>query len=192
MKVLSTLTNFYFVKKTFKIKHEVNFNILAFYYRQLQIFTGLCNECFQMQAWPAYQFCGGLVTIAMLYSLLLFNDILHGAVIGFLATNIIMFTFVNCFILDARSRPMLASKKFLKKMFRSNKHRKCLEGRVSHRFLKSCSLIVFRMGIFHKMDRQRGPSYIKFILQRTFFLVVQTKLGGEFWRNVEATLPISR
>lgn len=50
------------------------------------------------------------------------------------------------------------------------------------KFFQSCPKISIRVGEFHKMDSERAPAFIRFILQRTFFLVFKTKLtfgGGD-------------
>lgn len=47
----------------------------------------------------------------------------------------------------------------------------------SKKFFKSCPPITIRVGEFHKMDNERAPAYVRFVLQRTLFLVVRTKLN---------------
>lgn len=47
----------------------------------------------------------------------------------------------------------------------------------SKKFFKSCPPIAIRVGEFHKMDSERAPAYVRFVLQRTLFLVVKTKLN---------------
>lgn len=47
----------------------------------------------------------------------------------------------------------------------------------ARKFLKSCPVIAISVGEFHKMDSERVPAFIRFISQRTFFLVLKTKLG---------------
>lgn len=47
-----------------------------------------------------------------------------------------------------------------------------------------CLVIALKLGEFHKMDRQRAPTFIKFIIQRIFLLVSKTNLSKNFGTNM--------
>lgn len=51
-------------------------------------------------------------------------------------------------------------------------------------FFKRCLEVSLKIGEFDKMENERAPSFIRFILQRIFFLVLKTKLSFSNSRNV--------
>ncbi len=78
-------------------------------------------------------------------------------------------TLVCCAMFHIGSRSVLTSRNVRQRL---NGFDKC---NWSKSFWKSCPVIALLMGMFHKMDRERGPAFIKFVLQRTFLLVLKTK-----------------
>ncbi len=54
---------------------------------------------------------------------------------------------------------------------------------------RSCPVVALRVGIFHKMDKGRGLAFIRFILQRTFVLVLQTNVKMNMQDAVTVILP---
>ncbi len=153
------------------------------FYRQIQIFAILSNQCFQTHIWPAIQFIGGTLLIAMLCCLLLFQTRLPAIGIVFICLIIATMVLVRCLMLDLGSRPILISKKVCRQ---ANQLSGC---KWSQKFFKSCPVIALGMGEFHKMDRARVGAFIRFILQRTFFLVMRTKLSKGFGTNMVAHVP---
>lgn len=167
LKMLSQTLNTY--KSSFHISAELR-RKCALYYRELQILLILSNKCFQNSVWPNVQFCGSAVIISLLYSIIVLRESLHSyLVIGM--TLVFCSTSCFCFlVMDYGSRPQIVSRGVLAR---------CKERwagfHMSKLFWKSCRPIAFQIGPFHYMDRQRGPALFRFCLQRTFFLIVQTK-----------------
>lgn len=92
---------------------------------------------------------------------------------------------VICLMLDLGSKSIL----FTKKLAQKSKHwGGCKWFR---KFFRSCPTIAIKVGEFHVMDRNRAPSFIRFILQRTFLLVLKTKLSVEYGKNLTVYLPTS-
>lgn len=56
-------------------------------------------------------------------------------------------------------------------------------------FSRSCKPIVLKIGDFHCMDRQRAPLFLRFVTQRTFALVMKTKMSHDFEYQI-LSLPI--
>lgn len=143
-------------------------------YRQQQIFVILSDECFQSYIWPATQFFGAVVLITVLYVLLIFERSL--TLLGTLVTVVfaISTASINCLLLGMGSKSISISGKILHRIKYWDKN----EGhKWSRRFFRSCPKIAIRVGEFHKMDNGRAPAFIRFVLQRTFFLVIKTKLN---------------
>lgn len=154
-------------------------------YRRVQVLAILSNQCCQMYIWPAINFFGGLLAILLLYSLLILKTripVLGFICIGFLAVAIMV---VCCGMLDLGSRPILICRKILRKT-KQVKSRKW-----SQKFFRSCPVIMLRIGEFHTMDRSRISAFIRFILQRTFLLVVRTKVSVGFGKDIVIFMPTS-
>lgn len=162
------------------LKHRQN---IAIFYRIIQLFAIVSNQCFQTYMWPAIQFIGGMLIIAILYCLLVFKRSLPLVGIICLMFLMVSMILVCCMMLDLGSRPMLISGKIVQQ---AKKTYRC---RWSRKFFKSCPVIALRIGEFHKMDRQRVSAFVRFILQRTFFLVLKTKLGIGFGNDVVIRMP---
>lgn len=141
-------------------------------YRRIQILVILSNNCFQTYIWPLIQFVGGMMLISVLYGLLVFHGRMPMIVTLCISLTIMSATFTICVILDLASRPILISGKIKQKLKSLGK---C---KWSQKFFRSCPKIALRVGNFHQMDRGRGPAFIRFVLQRTFFLVIKTKMSG--------------
>jgi len=142
---------------------------LARFYQKLQILIVLSNQCFQKFVWPNIQFTGAALMISMIYSLVLFGHSLNFKLVVFMAFMLCTAMTFVFLILDFGSRPLLVSKNVLSYWKRWN------SDKLWRKIVRSCQPIVFRVGPFHKMDRERGPALIRFSLQRAFYLVVQTK-----------------
>lgn len=146
---------------------------LAMAYRQLQIIVGLCDNCFQQFSWPNIQFMGSSILISVLYSVLMFYKIFPANVLLMMVSTCTITGIFIFSIFDYGSRPYVASRKFLA---RCTKQWRLFPW--TRAFFRSCRPIYFKIGQFHRMDRGRGPSLIRFCLQRTFFLMVQSKNHG--------------
>ncbi len=59
----------------------------------------------------------------------------------------------------------------------------------TNKCFKSCPVIKLKVGDFHYMDRQRVPEFLRFIFQRTVFLVLQTRLDEQLRVTFVATFP---
>lgn len=151
------------------------FQLVSKYYSQIQIYTILVNKCLQTYVWPIVEFLYGFVSIGLAYIFIkyhvLFNIFVKTIVAGALLTNL-------CFIhvmFDYGSQPLSLSCKIITKtkLFQRKDGQSILLGKV----LKSCRLITLKVGLFHKIDQTRGPSLVRYILQRTVFLLLKSKDG---------------
>lgn len=169
---LNDLKNFQ--KKSFQYGRHMNNNwMFGFYYRKFQIFTIIINECFQIYFWPVIQFVGALVCIGLSYTLLVYRTILTDTVNISLLLILILILCCNCFVLEYGSQSLTISSKILT---RGKADLDRDDQKWFRKFLKSCSPIALRVGSFHKIDRQRLPCFVRFILQRTFFFVVKSRV----------------
>lgn len=142
----------------------------ATYYRNIQILVGISNRCFETHLWTAVQFTGSTLTICLLYTVLTFNDMLPGLLQFGLVLVACMIVVVCTLIMDMASGTILHSK-----AIRHTLGARHGAGKWLQRFLRSCPVIALRVGTFHKMDKERAPAFIRYILQRTVFLVLKTK-----------------
>lgn len=119
--------------------------------------------------WPAIQFFGGIGLIVLCYALVVFERQFSLSIILIIFILIFATAVTCCQMLAMGYRSIIISKKILNYVKQWN------SDRWTRKFFKSCPLIAIRVGEFHKMDGERVPSFIRFVLQRTFFLVVKTK-----------------
>ncbi len=154
-------------------------------YHQVQVLILLSNKCFQNYIWPPINFIAGLGVIGLMYTIMISNGKIPISGISLMFVMMISTGFVCCLTLDMGSKPMLLSQKILTKtrMFGNCKW--------SRRFLRSCPKVSLRLGIFHVMDRERVPAFVRFILQRTFALVLKTKLSTGFGTTITVHVPIN-
>lgn len=151
-------------------------NLVALQYRQIQILALLANNCLETYILPDIQISGATFVISLLYASIIFEKYLPAS-----ATALIFFIFSTFFsilyiIFDMGSRPAVKSRKFLKAW---RKYNRLFKSDYTRKFIQSCSEIVLKVGSFHVLDRSRAPSFMRFVLQRTFFLVKSTGDIGE-------------
>ncbi|CAL8068538.1 unnamed protein product [Orchesella dallaii] len=140
------------------------------FYRQLQLVFHLCNECFQNFAWPIIHFFGAIITIAASFLLMVHKKSLGKETYLFLLSLIGWVLLFIGYMIEYGSMPKLISKKML------NNYRRCWgKEKFSRKYLRACQPLAIRMGPFHEMNRSRMPAFLRFCLQRTIFLVVQTE-----------------
>lgn len=142
--------------------------IIAFY-RQLQIVLQLANNCFQTYLWPVYEFAGALIVIALIYMEVMFMECLHFAAQICVSIFMCATLCIICVTFKIASLPLQASAKILSKCNVINAPLKFSRQR------RAISLLSFQIGTFHKIDQSRVPSLLRFVLQRTVFLIVQTR-----------------
>ncbi len=131
----------------------------------------LSNKAFQAFLWPAIQFYGGIGIISLLYPLILFGHQLGISGICMIGVVIFATAATSCSMIGLGKQTIIRSTKILR---HAKSWNDCPEQR---KFLQSCPTIAIRVGEFHKMDNGRVPAFIRFILQRTFFFVLKTKLS---------------
>lgn len=178
-KLLQYLTLFFQIACVFGFlsKHSKDFRsnyyiqYVSYLYRQAQILVILSNKCFQAYLWPCIQFCGALAFIALFYSSLIFEESLGISGVLIMCLILIVVAGTSCSMLAMGSRTIILSTKILQNAQSWN------DCRWSRKFFRSCPTIALGVGEFHKMDTQRMPTFIRFVLQRTFFLVLRTKLS---------------
>lgn len=86
-------------------------------------------------------------------------------------------------MLNMGCKPMMHSSQILAKTKHWND---CI---LLKKLFRSCPVVSLRVGIFHKMDKGRGSAFVKFILQRTFVLVLQTNVKMNMQDVVTVFLP---
>lgn len=143
-------------------------------YHQLKVLIVFCNQCFQTYTWINCQFTCAALSISLMYSTIKLGSNLPAKLyIPLMTIMCASIIFIFC-VFDYGSRPLMNSTKLLQRC-KYWKTRASCTGQWKRKFLKSFSPIYFRVGHFHKMDRGRGPATLKFCLQRTFLLLVQSK-----------------
>lgn len=153
------------------------------YYRQLQWIGILCNQCFQIYVWPTVELIGGSALITLLYVLLVYYRQLPFSVVAGIIYIKVAVILACCLMLDMGSMSMLISGKILNEIHSWN------ECKYSHKIAKSCTPIALKIGDFHTMDRQRAPSFIRYVTQRTFAIVMKTKMSLDFKSDYVFSLP---
>lgn len=138
-----------------------------------------------MQLWPVVEFVCGVCLITYLYVLMLCHNLLPFTAIFGLCILEISLTLMCCLLFDMASMSTIKSARILKlvKSSDTSKH--------TRKFLRSCTPIIFRVAEFHKIDRDRYPSFLRFVLYQTFALVVKTKLSADFGSRIVVQLPNS-
>lgn len=140
-------------------------------YRKNQIFLRLTNICFAAYILPLVEFSGAAILVTFLYLALEFGMYLPTWSKVLLSLTFLLAAAVVLVILDMGSRPILMSVKILEKW--RLLHLKC-RCKWIRKFQRSCPKIGMRIGSFHALDRSRAPNLMRFVLQRTFFLVKST------------------
>jgi len=119
------------------------------------------------------QFFGALVCNGLFYTLLSYKNLLS----NFMYASSLFFSlsllFSKCILSDIGSRSLIISSQIIRS---SNSRINVFHRKEFQKFSKSCPLILLKVGSFHYIDRQRVPHLLRFVLQRTFFLVVRTNV----------------
>lgn len=140
-------------------------------YRQTQLLVNLANYCFQSHFWPTIEFIGGVVLITLSYVFLLFHSLFPLWGIFCLCSFDLAGLIILCAMLHMGSNLRLISMRILKP---SKRWYQC---KITRKYFRSCNVVQLCVGGFHKMDRGRCPSFVRFVVQRTFLLVFKTKLS---------------
>lgn len=162
------------VERNQKILHQ---------YRQSQLLVNLSNYCFQDLFWPNMEFAGSVVIIALFYIVLICHSLLPLFALFSLCSIAVTILLMCCLMFQMGSNLKLTSAKILKRS-------KC--GNISkqtRKIFRTCRPVEVCVGSFHKMDQGRCPSFIRFVVQRTFFLVFKTKLSTQFCNNIVVRIP---
>ncbi len=154
-------------------------------YRQTQIFALLCDQCFQMELWPIIEFICGVCLIMSLYVMMICHDRIPSAGMGGLCILTVTLSLICCHMFNMASLSTLKSVRIVRNAKYNN------ESKYVRKFLRSCAPIVYWIGEFHKIDRGRCLSFIRFVTYRTFALVFKTKLSKDFGSNIVVYLPVS-
>lgn len=165
------------------ITSQMNSFDIGLRYRRLQLFAMLCNKCYQLAVWPVVEFLCSLLMIIFLYTLLVFDSFMT---VHFRVAIIVVFIVdfsILCFIFDMGRRSFAVSTCILIQLRRDN-----FGGKWGRMFCSSCKPIALKVGCFHAMDRERVPSILRYVSQRTIFLVLKTNEGG-FAGNLVVSLP---
>ncbi len=161
------------LQKLVEIRSDVKSGQIERYYRQIQIVTILVNDCLQMYFWPVVELYGSLTAIVVAYSFVRYHNLFN----VFYQMSIIVMLFIELisiyFIFDVASQSLpLSSKIIVRPKLLPGKNEQNV---LFRKFGKSCRPIVLKVGAFHKIDRQRGPGLMRFILQRTVFLLLKSE-----------------
>lgn len=167
-----------------EIKYLINLNFisqgpgrcydLAMCYRKVQLIANLVNNCYQVFVWPTYEIISSIGIMALLYALLIFDQYLNGLFKVVLIITIVTMACVVWVPLIIGSQCLCVSKFIIFKLQQKKNNVRGVD-KWKKRFLKSSTPITLRIGPFHAMNKKRIPCLIRFILQRTFFLVLKTK-----------------
>ncbi len=130
------------------------------------------------------EFIGGSVLITLLYVLMVYFHQLPFTVVVGLSLVILAVTLACCLMLHMGSMSILISCKILKQLRSSN------ECKYTRKFVRSCKPIEVKIGDFHKIDRQRAPTFIRYVTQRAFAFVMKTKMSPNFEDDQGFTLPL--
>jgi len=149
---------------------------IALSYRTLQIVGKLHNQLYQRFFWPNLQLFGALVIIASCYCLILLHNDISPVALSFILIFVVLATGFIVIALDTGSKPILLSRSVLHSWKQVGEI--CSRGKWFAKFSKSCRPICYYSGTFHAVDRTRAPIFIRFCLQRTFFLVFKTRLSN--------------
>lgn len=166
-----------FLENNAVTRNPTFYHLVSLCYSQVQLFAILCNECYQMYVWPAMEFVGATGIIALLYTLLILDNVLSRVIKLVLVIDIVVICCATCIPLSVGNHALQLSKVIVIKLQRT-KFVKQDNSKWIGKFIKSCAPITLKVGSFHKMDRVRTPNLMRFILQRTFFLVFKTKQAG--------------
>lgn len=151
-------------------------------YRELQTLVRLCDQCFREYIWTNFQFACSAIVIAMMFTTINFGATFSGYMLICVVYVMCTSSVAIFLVLDYASRPLLMSTRLLAGTKRWRKKRSTW----TSKFVRSLSPVCLRVGMFHKMDRSRGPATIRFCLQRTFFLVVQSRsIDGKCFNMLE-------
>lgn len=151
------------------ISIEYRFDSFRIRLNKIQIFLRLTNLCFQTYILRVIQFNGATLLIAILYLKIMFRQNFH-TTFGLSLTSILLAAIILT-ILDMGSQPILKSSKLLENWKLCNQGCNC---RWARKFLRTCPKVVLSVGSFYALDRKRAPNLMRFVLQRTFFLVKST------------------
>lgn len=123
-------------------------------YREIQVFTLICNGAFENYVWGVTQFIGGSGVIPLLYGLVT----LHENMCAWMLATWILFTVITVvytgLTFHVGCQPVNLSEKLLGLFNR--RRRKC---EWSQKFFRSCTVIAMRTGEFHELDRKRGRDF---------------------------------
>lgn len=161
------------IKLTCRSDNRYLIKVATAHYKRNQILTVLCNSCFQAYLWPVTMFCGASLIIPSLFCLLAFGKGLPMLLkLGF-ATFAVLLTILSCIVLNLCSEPIIISLKVLRILTRMSSRK------YDKKVFQSLMPIFLKVGEFHKMDKCRVVSYLRFILQRTVFLVLKSKTSDQ-------------
>lgn len=142
-------------------------------YRQLQVFTLVCNEAFEICVWSAGYYITGGYLIIHIYALIEFHLELNAPLIFALFISMVLTSAFVFIVFDVGGMPVTYSMEILKLAKIQGKGDPW-----SKKFFRSCPPIALSIGGFYKIDRIRALIFFRFILQRTGVIVVNTKSLG--------------
>jgi len=144
-------------------------------YRKCEVFTRLINLVCQMCILPQAQVTGAGFIIGGLYTAI----VSHGHIPNFVyILSIILTVLITLYLLillDIASRGFGASKLFLGSI---KKWPLCRDS-VFRKYSRSLRPLKIYTGPFHVVDKGRAPALLRFCLQRTTFLVVNSRVNKD-------------
>ncbi len=160
------------LRNSFVNNPDNTYALIAIYYRQIQVFAILVNECLQTHFWPVAESTGSVLSIGLAYTFVRYHGLFNIYIQVSLAASSTSLFLLLCFMFDVGSQSLLISTKIIR--FSSSAVRRDESSKLFRKFAKSCPAVVLKVGHFHKIDRQRGPNLIRFIVQRTVFLLLKS------------------
>jgi len=141
------------------------------FYQHYQLFVLSLNNHFQALVLPTVQAGDAALIIASLYTVIMGQDEIPSVLYGFVVIFLVSVSIFMIAVLDVASRVQLVSNLILRKLKAScySKSKYC------RKRLRTMPTLRIFMGPFHAVDRARAPALIRFCLQRTVFLIFNSR-----------------
>jgi len=146
---------------------------LLLHYKKCQLMNVYINNLSQMYLLPQGQVAAGLIIIAGLYTTVVSKG--QVPVVLYLVSGLLVVV-ISAYIiilLNVTSSGLFLSKRFLRSLKKWTLVKR--EDIAVKKCVRSLQPTKLYMGAFHVVDKGRAPSLVKFCLQRTIFLGVQSR-----------------
>jgi len=141
------------------------------FYKHHKLFVTSLNAQFQAFVLPTVQAGNAALIIASLYTVIMCHKEIPPVLYGFVVLFLVSVSIFMIAVLDVASKVQLASNLILRRLKASaySKSKYC------RKRLRTMPTLRIFMGPFHAVDRARAPALIRFCLQRTVFLIFNSR-----------------